>query len=107
APAGARETGRIAKRAQEPFLIEGPCGRWMPRFRRRRDVGLALLDFLFEPSFPIVRAGMVAHLPRDDDLASHVVDLGVGEEDAHARRLLWRHSRHVACRPSTEAQSAS
>src|SRR5690606_3898700 len=108
APTGAWETGRIVgrDRAQAPFGIEGPCGRWMPRFRRRRDVGLAPLDFLFEPRFPVVRAGMVAHLTQDDDLAPHVVDLSVCEEDAHFLLLLLRHSRHVALRPSTEVQSA-
>src|SRR5690606_9146839 len=66
----------------------------------------APLDLLFEARFPVVRAGMVAHLPQDDDLAPHVVDLGVGEEDAHLCLLLLRHSRHVALRPSTEVQSA-
>src|SRR5690606_22035777 len=88
--------------------IEGLCGRWMPRFRLRRDVGLAPLDLLFEPRFPVVRAGMVSHFAQDDDLPSHVVNLGIGEEDAHACCLLWRYSptRVVAVGWGPEAKAS-
>src|SRR5690606_32048659 len=106
APTCARETGRIAERAQEPCCVEGPRGRWMPSLLVWRDISLAPVDLIFESRFPVVRTGMVSHFTQDDDLSSHVIDLGIGEEDAHFRRLLFRHSRQVALRPSTEVQSA-
>src|SRR5690606_17569644 len=108
APAGAWEMGRIAvhDRAQEPFRIEGSCGRWMLRFRLRRNVGFAPLDFLLEPRFPIICAGIIAHFTQDDDLPPHVIDLGIGKKDTHFRLLLARHARHVTLKPSTELQSA-
>jgi len=100
--------GRIAvyDRAQEPFRIEGPCSRWMPRLWRWRDVRLAPLDFLFKSRFPIICAGIVAHFAQDNDLPSHVINLGIGQEDTHFLLLLARHARHVTLKPSTELKSA-
>src|SRR5690606_4003233 len=96
----------VCDRAQEPFRIEGSRCRWVPRFWFRRNVRFAPLDFLFKPRFPIICAGIVAHFAQDDDLSSHVINLGIGKKDTHFRFLLLRHARHVMLKPSTELKSA-